>query len=143
LHLYAPHSLLPLLVAKPSQGFRASTRVLSSPLSATGVTASRITRCRPLPPSPSPGLPHIFRLLSTQTEAAIKKAIESAPVVLFMKGTPETPTCGFSRASIQILGLQGVDPAKFTAFNVLEDQELRQGKCGSEGASMAHGPLPC
>jgi len=44
-----------------------------------------------------------------------------------MKGTPETPQCGFSRASIQILGLQGVDPAKFTAFNVLEDEALRQG----------------
>lgn len=44
-----------------------------------------------------------------------------------MKGTPETPQCGFSRASIQILGMQGVDPDKFTAFNVLEDQELRQG----------------
>ena len=44
-----------------------------------------------------------------------------------MKGTPETPQCGFSRTSIQILGLQGVDPAKFTAFNVLEDDELRSG----------------
>ena len=45
-----------------------------------------------------------------------------------MKGTPETPQCGFSRASIQILGLQGVDPNKFAAFNVLEDEELRQGE---------------
>lgn len=44
-----------------------------------------------------------------------------------MKGTPETPQCGFSRASIQILGLQGVDPNKFAAFNVLEDSELRAG----------------
>jgi hypothetical protein len=44
-----------------------------------------------------------------------------------MKGTPETPQCGFSRTSIQILGMQGVDPAKFTAFNVLEDEELRRG----------------
>jgi monothiol glutaredoxin len=44
-----------------------------------------------------------------------------------MKGTPETPQCGFSRTSIQILGMQGVDPAKFTAFNVLEDNELRSG----------------
>ena len=44
-----------------------------------------------------------------------------------MKGTPETPQCGFSKASIQILGLQGVDPNKFSAFNVLEDEELRQG----------------
>ena len=67
------------------------------------------------------------RLLSTETRAAIDKAVSTSPVVLFMKGTPETPQCGFSRASIQILGLQGVDPGKFTAFNVLEDEELRQG----------------
>ncbi|EPS34116.1 Monothiol glutaredoxin-5 [Penicillium oxalicum] len=67
------------------------------------------------------------RLLSSETRAAIDKAVASAPVVLFMKGTPETPQCGFSRASIQILGLQGVDPQKFVAFNVLEDAELRQG----------------
>lgn len=45
-----------------------------------------------------------------------------------MKGTPETPQCGFSRASVQILGLQGVDPAKFAAFNVLEDADLRSGR---------------
>lgn len=51
----------------------------------------------------------------------------SAPVVLFMKGTPEKPQCGFSRASIQILGYQGVDPKKFAAYDVLEDPELRQG----------------
>ncbi|KAI0134014.1 glutaredoxin [Xylariales sp. AK1849] len=67
------------------------------------------------------------RLLSDHTKQAIEKAVGSAPVVLFMKGTPETPQCGFSRASIQILGLQGVDPAKFAAFNVLEDAELRSG----------------
>ncbi len=58
---------------------------------------------------------------------AIDRAVASAPVVLFMKGTPETPQCGFSRTSIQILGLQGVDPGKFTAFNVLEDEDLRSG----------------
>lgn len=50
-----------------------------------------------------------------------------APVVLFMKGTPEMPQCGFSRASVQILGLQGVDPTKFAAVNVLESDEVRQG----------------
>jgi monothiol glutaredoxin len=44
-----------------------------------------------------------------------------------MKGTPETPQCGFSRAAIQVLGLQGVHPEKFAAFNVLEDSELREG----------------
>lgn len=68
-----------------------------------------------------------IRQLSTETRAAIDKAVASKPVVLFMKGTPETPQCGFSRASIQILGLQGVDPNKFSAFNVLEHEDLRQG----------------
>lgn len=50
-----------------------------------------------------------------------------------MKGTPETPQCGFSRTSIQILGLQGVDPKKFTAYNVLEDEELRSGAYFTSG----------
>ncbi|CAK7568746.1 MAG: monothiol glutaredoxin grx5 [Sporothrix epigloea] len=67
------------------------------------------------------------RLLSDHTREAIDRAVTSAPVVLFMKGTPELPQCGFSRAAIQILGLQGVDPEKFAAFNVLEDAELRAG----------------
>jgi glutaredoxin-related protein len=53
-----------------------------------------------------------------------------------MKGTPETPQCGFSRASIQVLGLQGVDPNKFAAFNVLEDDELRQGTFFIIGCSL-------
>jgi monothiol glutaredoxin len=44
-----------------------------------------------------------------------------------MKGTPSAPQCGFSRATIQILGLQGVDPKKFASYNVLEDAELRSG----------------
>ncbi|AAS51973.1 ADR053Wp [Eremothecium gossypii ATCC 10895] len=67
------------------------------------------------------------RLLSQETRRAIEGAISSAPVVLFMKGTPEFPQCGFSKAAIEILGRQGVDPAKFAAFNVLEDSELRSG----------------
>jgi len=44
-----------------------------------------------------------------------------------MKGTPGAPQCGFSRATIQILGVQGVDPQKFASYNVLEDPELRSG----------------
>ncbi|KAI5283610.1 monothiol glutaredoxin grx5 [Ascosphaera aggregata] len=72
-------------------------------------------------------LPRQMRWLSDETRQAIDKAVASAPVVLFMKGTPEFPQCGFSRVSIQVLGLQGVDPSKFTAFNVLEDPELRSG----------------
>ncbi|QPG75755.1 monothiol glutaredoxin grx5 [Brettanomyces nanus] len=68
-----------------------------------------------------------LRFMSAETKKAITEAVSSAPVVLFMKGTPEAPACGFSRATIQMLGQQGVDPAKFAAYNVLEDSDLRQG----------------
>lgn len=75
----------------------------------------------------TPAFTSSIRRLSDDTRKSIDAAVGSAPVVLFMKGTPEMPQCGFSRASIQILSLQGVDPSKFAAFNVLEDQGLREG----------------
>jgi monothiol glutaredoxin len=57
----------------------------------------------------------------------LTKLMLEKPVVLFMKGTPDAPQCGFSRATIQVLGVQGVDPQKFASYNVLEDDELRSG----------------
>lgn len=80
------------------------------------------------PPRPSPLLRLHQRFISDDTRKTIDGVLATAPVVLFMKGTPETPQCGFSRASVQILGLQGVDPDKFTAYNVLQDEEVRQGE---------------
>lgn len=65
--------------------------------------------------------------MSDEIRHAIDSAVASAPVVLFMKGTPDAPACGFSRNTIQILGYQGVNPAKFAAYDVLEDPELRTG----------------
>ena len=53
------------------------------------------------------------------------------------------PQCGFSRASIQILGLQGVDPKKFSAFNVLEDDALRQGIYTPQPLSIISGRREC
>ena len=89
--------------------------------------ATRATPVRAAAPSTRFLTPFQIRCLSDEVRTAIDRAVASSPVVLFMKGTPETPQCGFSRASIQILGMQGVDPDKFTAFNVLEDQDLRAG----------------
>ncbi|PWW78674.1 glutaredoxin [Tuber magnatum] len=68
-----------------------------------------------------------LRSLSESTRQTIEGVLSTTPVVLFMKGTPEFPQCGFSRASIQILGLQRVDPKKFAAVNVLENNEIREG----------------
>ncbi|KAJ3523761.1 hypothetical protein NM688_g8671 [Phlebia brevispora] len=65
------------------------------------------------------------RFITDDVRSKIEAAVKSTPVVMFMKGTPETPQCGFSRAAIQILELEGVPPAKLRTFNVLEDAELR------------------
>ncbi len=58
-------------------------------------------------------------------EWLILLTITANDVVVFMKGTRQAPQCGFSRAVVQILELQGVDG--FKTVNVLEDQEVRAG----------------
>ncbi|KAF5384618.1 hypothetical protein D9757_007496 [Collybiopsis confluens] len=67
------------------------------------------------------------RFLTQQARAQIQNAITSTPVVLFMKGTPDYPECGFSRATVQVLDLHGVPAEKMKTYNVLQDNELRQG----------------
>lgn len=54
----------------------------------------------------------------------IEQILTSSPVVLFMKGTPQFPMCGFSARATAILQDLGVT---FTGINILEDQELREG----------------
>ncbi|HKO09923.1 MAG TPA: Grx4 family monothiol glutaredoxin [Alphaproteobacteria bacterium] len=54
----------------------------------------------------------------------IRKEISDNEVVLFMKGTPVFPQCGFSAAVVQVLNHLGV---KFKGIDVLEDPEIRQG----------------
>ncbi|WVQ71899.1 Grx4 family monothiol glutaredoxin [Cryptococcus sp. DSM 104548] len=67
------------------------------------------------------------RLLSTEARKLIDDAVKSNPLVLFMKGSPEAPQCGFSRAVCQILDVQGVPRESIKSYNCLEDQELREG----------------
>lgn len=72
-------------------------------------------------------MPSLMRLLSTETRQKIEKAVHEDPLVVFMKGSPEMPQCGFSRAVLQILQVQGVKPDLVATYNCLEDQELRDG----------------
>ena len=51
--------------------------------------------------------------------------MKEKPLVLFMKGTPDFPQCGFSRAVVQLLDINGVPLKKIKAYDVLEDSELR------------------
>ncbi len=56
--------------------------------------------------------------------AAIGKTVADNAVVLFMKGEPEQPRCGFSAVVVQILDHLGVD---FVGVDVLQDDALRDG----------------
>ena len=53
----------------------------------------------------------------------IKDQLESNPVVLYMKGTPDFPQCGFSGQTVQVLNACS---AKFKHVNIFEDPELRE-----------------
>jgi monothiol glutaredoxin len=62
--------------------------------------------------------------MSTTVHDRIAQDVAQNDVLLFMKGTPVMPQCGFSAAVVHILSELGV---KFKAVNVLADAEIRQG----------------
>ena len=59
-----------------------------------------------------------------ELKAQVEQILADNPVLLFMKGTPEMPMCGFSGKATQILNHLGV---AFKGVNVLDSNELRQG----------------
>ncbi|XP_043930527.1 glutaredoxin-related protein 5, mitochondrial-like [Protopterus annectens] len=69
----------------------------------------------------------IWRLLASETgyQDHLESMVKKDKMVVFMKGTPDQPMCGFSNAVVQILRMHGVEG--YVAYNVLEDQDLRQG----------------
>lgn len=64
--------------------------------------------------------------MTEQTDANtfIDSTIKTHDVVLFMKGTPEQPRCGFSSLVVQVLDHLGVE---YVGVDVLQDDELREG----------------
>jgi len=60
----------------------------------------------------------------SDAQARIADDVKNNDVLLYMKGTPAFPQCGFSSVVVQILSHVGV---KFKAVNVLEDPEVREG----------------
>ena len=62
--------------------------------------------------------------MDSTVQDRIRQQITDTPVVLFMKGTPVFPQCGFSAAVVQILSHLGV---KFKGVDVLADPSVRQG----------------
>ncbi|XP_027346080.1 monothiol glutaredoxin-S17 isoform X2 [Abrus precatorius] len=62
--------------------------------------------------------------LSTTLTSRLESLINSSPVMLFMKGKPDEPKCGFSRKVVEILRQENVH---FESFDILTDEEVRQG----------------
>ena len=67
----------------------------------------------------------LARTFTTEIADNIKGLVSKNKVVVFMKGVPEEPRCGFSNAVVQILRIHGVS---YDAHDVLNDEALRQGK---------------
>lgn len=61
---------------------------------------------------------------TTELNQRLKKLINAAPCMLFMKGSPQEPRCGFSR---QIVALLKEHSIQFSSFDILSDEEVRQG----------------
>ena len=61
----------------------------------------------------------------SEVQSWIKETVTNNPVVLFMKGTPTFPQCGFSARAVQLLKMSGV--TNMVTVNVLEDADVRQG----------------
>lgn len=57
-------------------------------------------------------------------DAHLKELINRAPIMLFMKGTPSSPNCGFSN---KLVGLLNDKNVKFDSFDIFTDEEVRQG----------------
>lgn len=58
------------------------------------------------------------------TPESIEKLVKNNKVVVFMKGVPEAPKCGFSNAVVQVLRMHAVN---YDSHNVLENEDIRQG----------------
>jgi monothiol glutaredoxin len=63
--------------------------------------------------------------MDMDAQEKIKQTVQGNKVVLFMKGTAQSPQCGFSAKAIQILKACGVDQPM--TVNVLDDPDIRQG----------------
>lgn len=68
----------------------------------------------------------LFQVRNFSSEIDFDKLVKNNKVVVFMKGVPESPRCGFSNAVVQILRMHAV---KYDAHDVLQNEDMREGNC--------------
>src|SRR5689334_22075518 len=111
----------------PSRGRAAYSSIRWSIRRSVAGWATSCMRWRFRPAFPKSDPPLQFRTIAMSDNAVfdrIKQDITDNPVVLFMKGTPVFPQCGFSARVVQILTHLGV---RFKGIDVLADPSIRQG----------------
>ena len=105
-----------------SSALKVRTAIEQHAQAPTGAAAAAAATADPIDTAPAPALSP-----EQQKEELFKRLgdlVKAASVMLFMKGTPSDPKCGFSRQLVAILREQGV---KYGFFNILADDEVRQG----------------
>lgn len=103
-------------VAPPSQTNGAAPDLSKYTPTATDPTTA--------PQSSSDEQPQTASMSKEELHARLAELVKAAPVMLFMKGTPSAPQCGFSRQTVSMLREKGV---RYGFFNILADDEVRQG----------------
>lgn len=68
--------------------------------------------------------------LKQDIQARLRGLVSAKPVILFMKGTPGRPRCGFSRAAVELLQTKKI---VFDTFDILEDSSVREGESANAG----------
>jgi len=92
-----------------------------------GTGAKNLSSYAPTPQDPATAPEFSSTEIKQDKEALHKRLstlVKAAPVMLFMKGTPSAPQCGFSR---QLVALLRENSVKYGFFNILADDEVRQG----------------
>ncbi|GFG32593.1 hypothetical protein Cfor_12358 [Coptotermes formosanus] len=85
---------------------------------------NNIARANPLSVLKCTNITWLYRACASTIAETIEQLVKKNKVVIFMKGVPEEPRCGFSNAVVQILRMHGVT---YDAHDVLKDEELRKG----------------
>lgn len=110
----------PPLTATPRQDTNGSAPTTTKDLSSYAPKSSDAATA----PAYSSGSTQSKEESKEELHTRLSNLVKAAPVMLFMKGTPSAPECGFSRQLVSLLRENGV---RYGFFNILADDEVRQG----------------
>ena len=131
-HLPPSHFRLRLSFFFLTQGHTLLTRIEGADAAALTTALTNHVRPAGVPLSQTDKVPATGATITTSSSSTpeelderLSRLMNQSKVVLFMKGSPDEPRCGFSRKICGLLKEQGVD---FSHFDILKDEKVRQGE---------------